>query len=186
MTFLHEIGHAIWGIVAGGKLTYMKIAYLEIYPYLTLSSKFVLGLTIVEGLTTDFARGLFLLGGSVTTNIISWLLALICSLIKHKVKLRITLKILGLFGILDLPFYVFLPQIGLRHWFILGGKTPEPLLGARKIGISDSTFYIIIILSTFRLLFLYFKSYYERCWRKIKYSLSIDSNKVWITKFFPI
>jgi len=78
MTFLHEIGHAIWGIVAGGKLTYMKIAYLEIYPYLTLSSKFV--------------------------------------------------------------------------WS--------------------------------GLLFLYFKSYYERCWRKIKYSLSIDSNKVWIIKFF--
>jgi len=69
MDFVHEAGHAMWGTAVGGRLTYMKIAYLEIYPQLAITSQFQLGLTRVDGLTTNFAYGFMLLGGSMTNNI---------------------------------------------------------------------------------------------------------------------
>ena len=166
MDLVHEVGHAVWGIAAGGRFTYMKIAYFEIYPQPALTPEFVLGLTRVDGLTTEFANGLFLLGGSTTTNIISWLLALILLRVRFGSKTQTGLKVLGLFGILDLPFYVILPQIGLRHWFLLGGEIPEPLIGARKLGTPDPAFYIMVVLTTLGLLFVYFKPVWERFRKK--------------------
>ena len=167
MDFVHEFGHALWGIALGGRFTYMKIAYFEIYPRLAMTSQFCLGQVVVRGLT-EFEYGLFLLGGSLTTNVVSWLLALILLKTKLGHKTQVALKILGLFGFLDLPFYVFLPQIGLRHWIFLGGDRPEPLLGARNMGIPDPVFYIIIVLSTLSLIFLYFKTSWEEAWKRIK------------------
>jgi len=168
MDFVHEFGHALWGIAVGGRLTYMKIAYFEIYPQFSLTSTFVLGFARVEGLTTEFASGLMSLGGSLTTNIVSWLLALILLKTKFGYKTQVALKILGLFGLLDLPFYVLFPQIGLRHWIFLGGNTPEPLLGARNIGIPDPVFYITTVLTNLGLAFLYFKTLREKAWKRIK------------------
>jgi hypothetical protein len=168
MDFVHEFGHALWGIAVGGRLTYMKIAYFEIYPRFSLSSTFVLGFVRVEGLATEFASGLMSLGGSLTTNIVSWLLALILLKTKFGYKTQVALKILGLFGLFDLPFYVLFPQIGLRHWIFLGGDTPEPLLGARNIGIPDPVFYITTVLTTLGLAFLYFKTLREKIWKRIK------------------
>lgn len=115
MDFVHEFGHAVWGMAVGGRLTYMKIAYFEIYPRLALTSTFVLGFAGVEGLTTEFASGVMSLGGSLTTNIVAWLLALVLLLMDFGYKARVALKVFGLFGILDLPFYVLFPQMGLQH-----------------------------------------------------------------------
>jgi len=168
MDFVHELGHALWGIALGGRLAYMKIVYFEIYPQFSLTSTFILGFVRVEGLTTEFASGLMSLGGSLTTNIISWLLALILLKTKFGYKTQVALKILGLFGLFDLPFYVLFPQIGLRHWIFLGGDTPEPLLGARNIGIPDPVFYITTVLTTLGLTFLYFKTLREKIWKRIK------------------
>ena len=152
----------------GGRLTYMKIAYFDIYPRFTITPQFCLGYVIVAGLLTEFEHGLFLLGGSLTTNIISWLLALILLKTKLRYRTQVALRILGLFGLLDLPFYVLFPQIGLRHWIFLGGDTPEPLLGARNIGIPDPVFYITTVLTTLGLAFLYFRTLQEKTWKIIK------------------
>jgi hypothetical protein len=101
---------------------------------------------------------LFLLGGSLTTFFFAWIIA--CILIKKTPgqKLHVILKSMGIIGLLDLPFYVFLPQIGLYHWIFLGGNTPEPLFGAREIGIPDLVFYFIVIFSSFTLALIYFSS----------------------------
>jgi len=168
MDFVHEFGHALWGIAVGGRLTYMKIAYFEIYPRFSLTSTFVLGFVSVEGLATEFASGLMSLGGSLTTNIIAWLLALILLKTKFGYRTQVALRILGFFGLFDLPFYVLFPQLGLRHWIFLGGDTPEPLLGARNIGIPDPVFYITTVLTILGLVFLYFKTLRERIWKRIK------------------
>lgn len=168
MDFVHESGHVLWGIAVGGRLTYMKIAYFEIYPQFTITPQFCLGYVEVAGLLTEFEHGLFLLGGSLTTNIISWLLALILLKAKLRYRTRVALKILGLFGLLDLPFYVLFPQIGLRHWIIIGGNTPEPLLGARNTGIPDPVFYVMTVLTTLGLAFIYFKTLWEKAWKRIK------------------
>ncbi|MDH5460603.1 MAG: hypothetical protein OEZ29_05585 [Candidatus Bathyarchaeota archaeon] len=165
MDFIHESGHAIWGTAAGGRLTYMQVAYFEIYPQPAITPEFRLGYAQVEGLTTQFASGLMSLGGSLTTNIASWLIALILLTVSLGYKTQLALKILGLFGLLDLPLYVLFPQLGLSHWIFMGGRTPEPLLGARKVGIPDPVFYIIVILSTLGLLFTYFKPLREKLWK---------------------
>jgi len=170
MDFVHEFGHAMWGTAVGGRLTYMKIAYLEIYPRLALTPEFALGYVRVEGLKTEFASGLTSLGGSMTTNIASWLIALILLKTRLGNRTQVALKVLGLFGLLDLPFYVLFPQIGLRHWIFLGGSGPEPLLGAREMGIPDPVFYVTLVLTTLGLAFLYFKSLWRKLWKRIKFS----------------
>jgi len=154
----------------------MKIAYFEIYPRFAITSQFVLGYVEVEGLA-GFSYGLFLLGGSMTTNIVSWLLALILVKTKLGSKTKVALRILGLFGILDLPFYVIFPQIGLQHWIFLGGKMPEPLVGARRMSIPDPAFYTMTVLTTLGLVFLYFKSFWKRYWKRIKITINIKRGK---------
>jgi hypothetical protein len=157
MDFIHEFGHAFWGTAAGGRLAYMQIAYFVIFPEVELVSHFQLGYVRVTGLTTSFEHGLFLLGGSLTTNVTAWLLAVI--LLKKEVgyKTNLALKMSGIIGLLDLPLYVFLPQIGLRHWIILGGDKAEPLIGAREMGISDPIFYLAVLLTSLGLVLLYFE-----------------------------
>ncbi|GEM_PF-913810 len=179
MDFVHELSHAVWGIAVGGRLTYMKISYLEIYPRFSLTSTFVLGVAQVEGLTTEFAYGLTSLGGSLTTNIVAWLLALLLLRVKFGYRTQVALKTLGFFGILDLPFYVLFPQMGLQHWIFLGGWKPEPLIGARKMDIPDPAFYITVVFSTFGLVILYFKPFWESAWK------SMRNSEVWIFKVIP-
>lgn len=157
MDFTHEFGHALWGTAAGGRLNYMQITYLVVYPRLMVTPLFRLGYVEVTGLSTSFRHGLFLLGGSLTTNIVSWLLALILLKRDFGHRTQVSLKVLGFFGLLDLPFYVIFPQIGLRHWIFLGGNWPEPLIGAREVGIPDPLFYTVVTLSTLGLVLLYYK-----------------------------
>jgi hypothetical protein len=177
MDFVHEFGHAMWGTAVGGRLTYMKIAFFEIYPRLAITPQFQLGLVQVTGLTTEFEYGLFLLGGSLTTNIVSWVLALVLLKASLGSKTQASLKILGLFGLLDLPFYVLFPQLGLRHWIFLGGCQPEPLIGARMMGVPDPAFYTMVVLSTLGLVFLYFKPFWEKVEKRIKPFLGIAQSK---------
>ncbi len=168
MDFVHEFGHAIWGTAVGGNLTYMQITYFQIYPQLAITSQFQLGFVMVSGLTTEFASGVMQLGGSLTTNIVSWLLVLILLKMSLGFKTQVALKILGLLGLLDLPFYVLLPQMGLHHWIFLGGCQPEPLLGARKIGIPDPAFYMMVVFTTLGLGFLYFQPFWKRVAERLK------------------
>jgi len=160
MDFVHESGHAIWGTIMGGRLTYMKIAYFEIYPRLAITPQFQVGLANIDGLAYgSFAYGLMFLGGSMTTNLASWALALILFKTSLGYKTQVMLKVLGFFGILDLPFYVVFPQIGLGHWIFLDGESgPEPLIGARMMGIPDPAFYLMVALSTLGLFLLYSKT----------------------------
>lgn len=163
---IHECGHALCGTTAGGTLTHMQIACLIIYPRLAINWKhFQLGFVNFDGLTTDFAYGFMLLGGSIVTNIASWLIGLILLKKSFGNKTQVAIRFLGFLSIFDLPFYVLFPQIGLRHWIFLGGCTPEPLVGARKVGIPDAAFYSIVVLSTLGLLLLYFKPLREKFWQ---------------------
>jgi hypothetical protein len=161
MDFLHEFGHALWGTVVGGQLTSMQITYFIIYPQLELTSNFQLGYVTVTGLSS-FEHGLFLLGGALTTNIVAWFLAIILLKREFGHKTGFALKMLGVIGLLDLPLYVILPQIGLRHWVFLGGDRAEPLIGVREMGISDPIFYLAVLVTSFCLTILYFRPFREK------------------------
>lgn len=148
MIFVHECGHVLWGVAQGGTFAYMKIAFFEIYPRFAVTTRFCLGLVGVSGLQ-GFDYCLFLLGGSLTTNIVSWLLLAILLRTQLGHKTWVALKIASFLGLLDLPLYVILPQVGLRHWVFFGGLSPEPLLGARLMGVPDSFFYATVFFTTF-------------------------------------
>lgn len=153
MALVHECGHVVVGVLQGGKLTYLEVVYLQLYPRLAVDMcQGYLGLTAVEGLSGS-AFGLMLLAGSLSTHLVAWGSGLI--MLKRKWP---ALKFLWLLGVFDLPAYTALPQIGLRHFAFLGGTQPEPLLGARALGIADSTFYLTVVLSTLGLVFLYLKT----------------------------
>ncbi|MCD6466275.1 hypothetical protein J7L27_07930, partial [Candidatus Bathyarchaeota archaeon] len=78
MDVIHEVGHVFWGTLVGGKLAYMQIAYFILYPRLAVTPEFRLGIVRIEGLSYgSFAYGLMLLGGSMTTNIASWIIAIL-------------------------------------------------------------------------------------------------------------
>jgi hypothetical protein len=162
MALMHEMGHAAWGTILGGRLTYMKLAFLEIYPTPSLTPTFVLGLTRVEELVYGSpAYGLMLLGGPMTTNLAAWILGGIS--VASSNKTQHSVKLLGIFGMLDLPFYIVFPQLGLRHWIFIGGNCgPEPLVGARMIGIPDSVLYLVVAISTFGLLLVYSETFRKR------------------------
>ena len=175
MDFIHEFGHAGWGIAVGGRLTYIQVAYFEIYPQLAVVSEFVLGRVEVQGLT-GFNYGLFLISGSMTTNIVSWLLVIVL-LVKPRFKMRLGLRILGFFGLLDLPLYVVLPQIGLQHWVFVGGNSPEPLRGARMMNIPDGVFYLIVFFTTLGLVHLYFGPFIRKAWNRTRSLLRLNEKE---------
>jgi hypothetical protein len=162
MDLVHECGHAFWGTLMGGRLTYMQVTCLILYPQLSLTPNFVLGMVVVSGLSTPFAFGVMSLGGSLSTTILAWILGLLL----HKLSLgrnsHVALSLLGLFGILDMPFYVVFPQLGLQHWIFLGGGTSEPLIGAQNMGIPTPIFCFLVALSTLGLLLLYSNGFRKR------------------------
>ena len=166
---IHEVGHAFWGIALGGTLSYMQIAYFRIYPQLAVVSQFKLGSTIVTGLSTPVQTGLFLLAGSLTANIAAWLIGLLINTRKLGYQTELSFRILGYFGLLDLPFYIIFPLLGLRHWILLGETQPEPLIGARKLGIPDPFFFILVTIVTLVLMLLYSRSIRTRFIKSMKY-----------------
>lgn len=168
MGFIHEVGHAAWGTAIGGTLSYMQVAYFVVYPKLVIASQFQLGSVIVTGLSTSTQHGLFLLAGSLTTNIVAWLIGLLINTRKFSHRTELSLKIVGYFGLFDLPFYTIFPIFGLRHWIVLGANQPEPLIGARELGIADPIFYTVVFVITLVLILLYSKSFRTTLHHKIK------------------
>ncbi|MGQ9641406.1 MAG: M50 family metallopeptidase [Candidatus Bathycorpusculaceae bacterium] len=121
MDFVHEFGHAMWGSLTGGSLTYMQIAYFQVYPKIAVASHFALGLTAMDGLVYgSFEYGLMLLGGYMTTNIFSWILALIPLKTNFGNKEQTALKILGF------------SELPTSHSTLFSSNRPKPLDSSRR------------------------------------------------------
>jgi len=176
MDVIHELGHGVWGTLVGGRLTQIQIAYFIMYPSLAVTPEFRLGAAGVEGLPYgSFAYGFMLLGGSMATNIASWIIAIVLFKMSLNNRVQDALRVFGLFGILDLPFYIVFPQMGLCHWIFLGGCGAEPLNGTRMMGIPDFAFYLAVVISVFGLIFLYFRPACERLWKGLRRLLTIHA-----------
>jgi len=168
MIFVHELGHVIWGAAAGGTLSRVQIAFFQLFPKVAVTSQFCLGSVEMNGLISSAQTGLFLLGGSTTTNVLSWLLSPLTFTRRLSSGRRRAVKIVGTFGLLDLPLYVALPQFGLQHWIVLGGSRPEPLVGARMLGIDDPVFVVLVVFTTFGLVSAYFGGVRTGLWNGLK------------------
>lgn len=187
MDFVHEFGHLLCGFAAGGSLTYMKVAYFELYPRPAVSPEFQLGIVIVTGLSTGPQYGLFQLGGSLTTNLVAWALGVTLLRTRLGYRARAAFGTLGVFGLLDLPLYVLFPQMGLQHWLYLGGDQPEPLIGATKMGVPVPAFYAATLTTTLGLTFLYSRCLREKAtdWIASIPPETMQQHGIWIRRILP-
>jgi hypothetical protein len=168
MGLIHEAGHAFCGMALGGTLSRMQVAWFTLYPNLGIAPQFKLGKVIVTGLSTPIQQGSFLLAGSLATNIAAWLIAIPTNTANLGTRTGFTLRTLGVIGLLDLPLYTFLPLLGLRHWILLGNNQPEPLIGAREMGIPDLLFFPLVIALTVALILVYSETTREALLRKVR------------------
>ena len=151
---IHELGHALAGTALGGTIAYLQVGFVELYPKLTIASQFKLGSVIVTGLPSPTQQGLLLLAGSLSSTIAALTIGVLLYTRKMDYRSTYYLKIIGILGLLDLPFYVTFSSMGLRHWILFGETQPEPLIGARQIGIPDPIFYLAVAAITFVLILL--------------------------------
>ena len=154
---IHELGHALAGTALGGTIAYLQVGFVELYPKLTIASQFKLGSVIVTGLPSPTQQGLLLLAGSLSSTIAALTIGVLLYTRKMDYRSTYYLKIIGILGLLDLPFYTTFSSMGLRHWILFGETQPEPLIGARQIGIPDPIYYLGVAAITFALILLYSK-----------------------------
>ena len=154
---IHELGHVFVGTALGGTLSYFQVGFLELYPEVAIASQFRLGTVNVTGLFSPAEHGLFLLAGSSAACMAALIIGILLSTKEMGGRAKLSLKILGVFGLLDMPFYVAFSSFGLRHWILLGENQPEPLIGAREVGIPDPVFYLAVSITAFVLILLYSK-----------------------------
>jgi len=145
---LHEIGHCITIDAVGGKCGGIYFyPGVKIYPLNELGREFdgawetaVGATTYDQPAPTEEARGLVSLMGSGTTASLSLLALLVLYIFRPRRGIR-TLLLAQSLMFLDLLTYTVLPHwFDLPHFFVVGGKSPEPLNGAVLLGISESEF----------------------------------------------
>jgi hypothetical protein len=157
---VHEFGHCITMGAVGGKcegvyvMPGVKIWPLTAFgdPYPGAWNDFIGIANYAQAAPTAKASGLVAVMGSGSVAALALLSLIGLYLFRPLGWLRFPLLAQS-FMFLDLLFYTTLPHwFGLRHFFFIGGDTPEPLNGAVKMGISESTFITgVLVYSTLML-----------------------------------
>jgi len=118
--FIHESGHAIIALFAGGEIT-------EFYPFpVLLGGEFAAGYVGFSNVSTNLIP-LVLLGG----EIFQWItICTILIFLYFKPKYRRNLFIITVLfmGMLDFPLYTINNSVGLPHWFLIGGTTGDIIM----------------------------------------------------------
>jgi hypothetical protein len=151
---VHEFGHCLTINAVGGicegiyVIPGVKVCPLTAFgePYPGTWDNIVGRTSYAQSAPTVQASGLVSVMGSGSVAVLS-LLALAGLYIFHPQGwVRFPLLAQSLM-FLDLLFYVILPRwFGLRHLFFIGGDSPEPLNGAIKMGIHESTFIAAVLI----------------------------------------
>lgn len=102
-----------------------------------------------------------MMAGSTATLVVALIIALVLPRLSNT-GLRWAATALGLVCLADLPFYVFLPQLGIRHWILYGGRDSEPLMAASLAGIPRGVFEISVAVVVAMVLVLYARALSKR------------------------
>jgi hypothetical protein len=146
--FVHELGHGLTTLALGGEF-HALYAWpgVQVWPHpgrrLTQLQMSNIGLVHLDFPTEweddGWQEGLIGLMGS-GSNLIAAALALATLwAFRPRGGLFYLLAAESLM-FLDILLYTFLPLVGLRHFFIVGGAYPEPLVSARMLGIPGWAF----------------------------------------------
>lgn len=141
--FVHEVGHGLTTVALGGKFHALYVwPGIEIWPNpgqrLTTRRMSNIGLARLDfpekWREDGWQEGLIGIMGS-GSNLIAAALALLALRMLRPTGWLFYLLAAESLMFLDILLYTFLPLIGLRHFFFVGGFHPEPLVSARMIGI---------------------------------------------------
>jgi hypothetical protein len=162
-TPIHEAGHCVTVELLGGTCAGMYTwPGFELWPDFGQPAPGAWGMEIAYMVyepgpgweADDWQRGLVTLMGSGSNLLLASLALTYLSISKPKGILKILLGAEA-FMFLDIVLYTFLPLIGLRHLFLVGGDKPEPLQGALRLGIPQEAFlaaiFGVLILYTYTL-----------------------------------
>lgn len=152
--FVHELGHGFTAKLLGGGFHSLYVwPGVEIWPDFAQpypgewSGNIGMARLDFPDDWSAWQPGLVYLMGS-GSNMLAGALALVLLWVLHPAGLLRILLVAETIMFIDLPFYTFLPLIGLRHYVIVGGETPEPLDGAIRMGIPAWAFLIIVGVSS--------------------------------------
>lgn len=146
-TLCHEIiGHGLTGVVLGGRITYVEVLGLRLWPKPGLVGwPAAYGYCGVDGLTPEWRKAVMGLGGSIST-----LLAAILALVTLRVRRwsiwpRAMLLAVGAWWV-DLLTYT-LPVWGLRRSIFWGGRISEPYEAAVMLGVPGVLWQVFVVVA---------------------------------------
>jgi hypothetical protein len=145
---VHELGHCYTIDAVGVKCDGVYVMPgVKIWPLAGFGQPYPdpweknIGLTLyAQSAPTEQASGFVSLMGSGLVAVLSLLALFGLFIFRPQGWVRFPLLAQSLM-FLDLLFYTILPHwFGLRHFFFIGGDSPEPLNGGIKMGIPESMF----------------------------------------------
>jgi hypothetical protein len=151
-TLIHELGHGLTAEALGG-----EFISIDVYPGFQIWPDF--GKPFEGGWDHQIALmyyrygpswqdgnwrdGLVQLMGSGINLLLATFALVLLRVFRPKGLFKLLLAAEALM-VFDIVFYTFLPLIGLRHLFFIGGANPEPLGGALKMGIPQPVFLLFV------------------------------------------
>jgi hypothetical protein len=144
-TLWHEvIGHGLVGVLAGGRISYVKIFAVELWPEVRWTGfEVAYGQCQVDGIPTVRGDEVHALGGSIST----WCVAVVATSLlwvrRWGRPWRVVLIYLSIWWI-DLLTYT-LPTWGLRRSILWGGRYSEPYEAAVNLGIPGPVFQAFVV-----------------------------------------
>ena len=147
-TLTHEFGHLLIALLFDCKVSMVRLfPFLQIFPEIRLVDfNLDFGEIIVDLPNSQIGLGLFYLAGSGLNAILSIIFVFILRKYKISVKQILFFFPIILIMALDIIFYSVFPVLGLPHWIIIGGMSPEPLDGALLLGFPQFIYFICLIL----------------------------------------
>jgi hypothetical protein len=141
----HELGHLLSVIIIGGKINLIAIMPgIRLYPTLGLQTWGGWGAIIDYSLNngTPSQAGFIAFIGSGATAILGYgAIAVLLARKPHGLAQFAWLTAALLF-VWDIIAYSIFPELGLRHWILIGQRVPEPLIGALYMGVPFKTYQI--------------------------------------------
>lgn len=150
--FVHELGHGITATALGGKFTSLYILPgIQVWPHFGQPypngwSGYIGWVEYNYGFNWNpdgWQPGLVTLMGSGSNLLIAALALVALWVFQPRRCLRFFLVAEAMMFV-DLLLYTFLPLVGLRHFFIIGGISPEPLEGAIQLGLPSWLFIALV------------------------------------------
>ncbi|MCM2314427.1 MAG: hypothetical protein NDJ92_04640 [Thermoanaerobaculia bacterium] len=155
---IHEAGHCVVVLTQGGHVRFAQLGYWQVYPQPTVRKE---EFDLLLGFGGIWNQWPMMMAGSTATLVVALIIALLLPSLSNA-GVRRAATALGLICLADLPFYVFLPPLGIRHWILYGGRDSEPTMAAALAGIPRGVFEISVAVVVAMVLGLYARALSKR------------------------